>query len=490
MPNGDGTGNAAIWATDFIASDVEDCSGEVTYSIYTELEATLPGFVAEPGRNGIILDCQSDASVPLRVYAFDPAGRGDYCSAFVLVQQAENACANGNLGNLGGLILSENGEVFANVAVTLDGSEISVDVETGQDGRYLFQNLTLDDDYTMSAGLGHYLSHSQGVSTFDLVLIYQLLAADANNDEEVTVQDLIAIRRFILGYDLEFPNNDPYRFVDEDFIFPLNNNPWATSFPEVVNVNNLSGNVFDADFIGIMVGDVNGDGLNNLTGTNGQPRSQARKLEVKDVQLEAGQTYSVELNAGEAATLNGLQGTLRVTGARINGLDYGQFAASDVNPSFLDRGLLPFSFSEAGGLAPDAPLLTLSLTAERNGSLRELLSITDDQLRTEGYTPQNRVVNLALSFINSADDITKLSARNYPNPLHEQTTVDFELPQAGTASLTVQDLNGRVLLTRQLNGSAGHNRTVLLRSDFAAAGVYTYTVRANDEVVTRKLIVK
>lgn len=503
MPNADGTGNAAIWANDFIASDVEDCSGEVSYSIYTEVEATDPNFDPVPGRDGIILDCTSDASVPVRVYAFDPAGRGDYCSVIVLVQGAENACANGDLGNLGGVILSENGLTFGDVAVTLESSDMNTNGLTGQDGSYLFQNLPLDDDYTMSAGLDTYVSHSQGVSTFDLVLItqhilgqvpitspYQLLAADANNDEEVTVQDLIAIRRFILGYDLEFPNNEPYRFVDEDFIFPLNNNPWATNFPEVVNVNNLSGNVFDADFIGIMVGDVNGDGLDNLLGSDGQPRSRGISLSVDNMNLVTGQTYDVAIDAGEATNLKGLQGTFRVTGANIDDLAYGQFTPGDVNPALLERGLIPFSYSEVGGLAPEGSLLTLRITAERDGSLEDILSITDDQLYTEGYTQENEVINLALNFQESTTPTGAFTASNYPNPMREQTTISYQLPEEGAVSLTVQDLNGRILVTRELAGTSGLNQTRLSRRDFPAAGIYTYTLRMGKEMISRKLLVK
>ncbi|MBC6992537.1 hypothetical protein H9S92_00025, partial [Lewinella lacunae] len=60
MPNGQGGGMAAIWATDFIASDVFDCFGNLIdqYSIYTEEEAGVAGFTPVAGRLGIDLDCE------------------------------------------------------------------------------------------------------------------------------------------------------------------------------------------------------------------------------------------------------------------------------------------------------------------------------------------------------------------------------------------------------------------------------------------------
>lgn len=500
MPNGDATGNAAVWASDFIASDVEDCSGEVTYSIYTELEATAEDFEPVPGFNGIILDCQSDATVPVRIYAFDPAGRGDYCSVFVLVQRADNACVSDNNGSIGGRVLSQNGGTFASVAVTLDSLTIATDL----DGSFLFSNLFSGNDYTVSAGSDTYVSHSQGVSTFDLVLItqhilgqvpltsaYQLLAADANNDEQVTVQDLIAIRRLILGYDDAYPNNTAYRFVDEDFVFPLNTNPWATSFPEVVNVNNLAGNVFDADFIGVMVGDVNGDGLDNLTGSNGQPRSTSVALEADDLLLKAGRMQRVDLRAGAAAGLKGMQGTLRVApGVTINGIDYNGFTAGDVNPALAERGLLTFSFSEIGVLRPESTVLTLQLTAERDVPLREVLSFTDDGLYPEGYTANDHNVNLAMDFVGSAPEAYGFRVSNFPNPMREHTTIRYSLPTGVSASLTVRDLAGRVVADRELAGQAGEHQVRLLRRELGAAGVYTYTLTAGDEAISRKLIVE
>lgn len=503
MPNGDGTGNAAVWASDFIASDVEDCSGEVTYSIYTERDATADGFTPEPGVTGIILDCESDATVPVRVYAFDPTGLSDYCSVFVLVQRADNACVTENTGAIGGVILSESGEVFANVAVGVDGSEINSTILTGPDGRFLFPGLTLNDDYTTTPRLDDYLNHSQGVSTFDLVLItqhilgtapltspYQLLAADANNDQEVTVQDLIAIRRLILGYDEAFPNNTGYRFVDANFIFPLNTNPWATSFPEVVNTNNLSGNVFDADFVGIMVGDVNGDGLDNLNGDGGRPRFGAVDIIVEDVYLVAGQAYAIDLLPGSATTLKGLQGTINVgEGASLTAVAPGQFSLANYNPAYAERGQLGFSFSEAEGLAPEQALMTLHLVADRDVQLSEVLSLTDDQVFTEGYTTDDQPVNLTIDFGFSAV-MSEVSMSNFPNPMGAQTTFSFNLPSAGVASFAVRDLNGRVISKRTLSAVAGNNQLVMQRAELPGPGVYTYTLTVGKETLSRKLIVK
>ena len=78
-----------------------------------------------------------------------------------------------------------------------------------------------------------------GVSTLDLVRIqkhllgkelfdspYQYIAADANNNEQVSAIDMIEIRKLILGIYLEYPNNDSWRFVDKQYQFADPQSPW------------------------------------------------------------------------------------------------------------------------------------------------------------------------------------------------------------------------------------------------------------------------
>ncbi len=49
-----------------------------------------------------------------------------------------------------------------------------------------------------------------------------------------------------------------WRFIDANFIFPDAANPWLTDFPEMINFDNLETGIFNADFIAVHTGDVNG----------------------------------------------------------------------------------------------------------------------------------------------------------------------------------------------------------------------------------------
>ncbi|MEL7240589.1 MAG: hypothetical protein AAGK78_17155, partial [Planctomycetota bacterium] len=111
MPDGDGGGMGQIWATDFIASDVEDCFGNVIdkYSMYTEDAAAAIGFAPAAGDLGIDFNCEDLGDVPARVYAIADNGTADYCSVIINVQaNDETVCDDGGDPNLAGLIMTES----------------------------------------------------------------------------------------------------------------------------------------------------------------------------------------------------------------------------------------------------------------------------------------------------------------------------------------------------------------------------------------------
>lgn len=505
-PNGDGTGEATYWATDGLASDVQDCSGDVTFSIYKEIDAGEAGFTPNPGDTFIDFDCDDDATVPVRIYAFDPNGLNEYCTVLILVQRADNACVSENTGNLSGTVTTVTGNAVEGVFMELSGPEGVEDVTTDDLGQYDFRDLRGGDDFTVDPELETYVTHSQGVSTFDLVLItrfilglevfdspYQRLAADANGDEDVSVQDIIAIRRLLLGFDDAYQNNSAWRFVEADFVFPVNANPWATNFPEVINVNNLNGSIRNADFIAVMIGDVSGNDPNGLSnGNGGRPRSGAVMMETADLDLVAGNTYDVTINAAAAARLEGLQGTFSLaSGVRLIDVDYGQFTAGNLNAEFAERGKLPFSFNAADGLSAATPVITLRVEALTDTRLSDVLAITDELIVAEGYTQGNGLEGIGIRFTNTeVAPVMNVLEQNTPNPVAEVTVIRFTLEQAGNATLAVRDISGRVILEREIIANAGENALTLNRKDLGASGVLTYTLTAEGFTATRKMLVQ
>jgi len=236
MDDGNGGGIAAIWASDFVASPIVDCNGNVVenYSMYRSSEAGADGFTPMVGDLGVDdINCDDLGDLSVRVYAFDVIGSTpDFCEVIVEVQDNAGHCEDGSSGNIAGVILTEEMETIENVIVDLEGSnDIQRTMTTENDGIISFTNLPLDEDYTVAPS--HYTDFLEGVRTSDIVRAtrhilgvaeletpYLRIAADVNGDESIDVGDIITIRSLILGLIDVYPNNVPsWTFVPVDYNF-------------------------------------------------------------------------------------------------------------------------------------------------------------------------------------------------------------------------------------------------------------------------------
>ncbi|MBK7869797.1 MAG: hypothetical protein IPJ74_03465 [Saprospiraceae bacterium] len=256
MPDGAGSGMNVVWASDFIASEIDDCSGIKGYAIYRSDDTTLAdaGFIPDVEHSSIAVTCADfnpsnggnpngvGGTVLVRLYAIDEAGNFDFCETYVLVQDNMfNLCGVAGPGTIAGLITTEENGPVEGVTVQLSGQASQVNT-TNLQGSYAFTNLQLGYDYSITPVKDN--GYLNGVSTFDLVLIskhilgvqpiaspYKLIAADVNNSKNISILDLIALRKLILSVDTEFANNTSWRFVDASYSFPVPTNPWSQGLP-------------------------------------------------------------------------------------------------------------------------------------------------------------------------------------------------------------------------------------------------------------------
>lgn len=141
------------------------------------------------------------------------------------------------------------------------------DIYEGQD---CFILLYRSLSYNREIGMRKYNRANNGLTTLDLVKVkrhilgtapfeepWQYIAADVNNSGTITSADLILIRQVILGIIPGFPDQDNWRFLPMDYVFPDADNPLAEplsrgfSVPEAV----FEGATFQ--FLGVKMGDVN-----------------------------------------------------------------------------------------------------------------------------------------------------------------------------------------------------------------------------------------
>ncbi|MEM7575417.1 MAG: T9SS type A sorting domain-containing protein, partial [Bacteroidota bacterium] len=316
---------------------------------------------------------------------------------------------------------------------------------------------------------------------------------------DINVLDVVHIRMVIMGQQPTYPNAPSWRFADADYDFGSNAAEWAAAnFDEVYNVNDLPGDILGADFYALEMGNVS-EGVIASNAQNDDDARSTAALTTDNQQLTTGNIYTVAFTAKE---LYGFQGTLELAaGLELVDVDYHQLTAQNVNLDRIAEGLIALSYDDATASLADfgsssdlAPLFSLEVRATRNAELSEVLTMTDRITVAEAYPMTGGVANLGLAF-NSQDDLQSASElfvleQNTPNPFRATTQIAFNLPEAGTATLLIQDAIGRTILVREIDGAAGYNQLNLQASDLnGAKGVLLYTLTMGDQTATRRMIV-
>ncbi|NET37931.1 MAG: hypothetical protein F6K19_39035 [Cyanothece sp. SIO1E1] len=192
------------------------------------------------------------------------------CSVQLEITTHEEACIQ--FGGICGVVAKVDDEPIAGTNVRLSGIIVAEEV-TLVDGQFCFEDVQLEQVYKLRPSKDD--RHSNGVSTFDIVLIsrhiigmnpldspYKIIAADVNRSNTVTTLDIVKIRRLILGIDDRFPESASWRFIPANHVFTNQEQPFLDPIPE-----ELIFTLTDADttfnFVGIKVGDVNFNALPN-----------------------------------------------------------------------------------------------------------------------------------------------------------------------------------------------------------------------------------
>jgi len=306
--------------------------------------------------------------------------------------------------------------------------------------------MLLSATVTKTSDLVAQIAEILGTQGFDSP--YDYIAADVNKDGEHDVRDVVASSRAILGITNGFAAGN-WVFVSADAVIDINN-PYAATFPEVYNVNDLSGDLNAADFYAIMRGDVEY--------TSGR---SAQTINVEDVQLEAGQTHALVL---DGSALAGFQGTIELAaGLELVSADYTGEGAMNLNSAA--EGMIAIAVRNEATVTLEVRATEAGLAGESNG--------------------------LALNFSGLATaELVNGLEQNTPNPVAEVTTIAYTLATAGDVTLNIQDVQGRTVLVRNLEGVAGRNVTTLNVSELGGAtGMLSYTLTAGDFSATKKMVV-
>jgi hypothetical protein len=444
----------------------------------------------------------------VELWAIDAAGNADHCDTYIIVQDNAGNCGNGSV-SVAGVLKTEKGDGVEETDVELAGATFNLFDMTDQDGQYKFSNaVPIQSDYMVMPSKND--NPLNGVTTYDLVLIskhilgiepfdspYKMIAADANRSGSITTFDIVELRKLILGIYDELPNNDSWRFVDNSFVFPNQNNPFQTAFPESKTVGAILNNSLHDDFVAIKVGDVNNTAIANSL-MNADDRSAGTLLfdvniSGKNSAQDEGKVKTgdiVELKFTAAEQVLGYQFTLNYNDLELVDLTPGQGMEASNFAVFAEQNALTTSFngSQKGEF-------TLKLKARRGGEIQKMVSVSSRITKAEAYQAagdETTKMSVALRF-NSKEGSTISGIgfelyQNQPNPFYNRTVIGFHLPEAATATLSVFDQSGRLLFRQKADYPQGYNSLPLEKSVLNATGALHYTLETDTDSATKTMI--
>lgn len=514
MPANPSAGTPAmvdLWAKDLNSKSFDNCTAEQNLQ-YT-IRKYEPNSTVAPGATKVTFTCTELGDQEVEVWVIDANGNADFCITTVTIQDNMNACGSGVVDPdgqvaLSGKIQTEMGDPISEVKVQITDPSKEPYI-TGDDGTFRYEQLDGDVDYALIPEKD--IDVKNGISTFDIIKIrkhilnterfdspYKMIAADVDRSGSVSTLDLIQTQKLILGKLDEFPNNESWRFVSKEYVFEENGVPLKEDFLEIALVPKDSRRKDQVDFVAVKVGDVDysakANGLMEATSRNTNPDLF---LDIEDKRFTTGEIVEVTFNANQFEAVLGYQFELKFD---ENVVDYqsvrtkGIQTLNDNNFGWnnLEKGLIKTSWdqSEALSLADGTALFTFRFKAKQAGTLSEVLTLTNGTLAPQAYTDYDEIYDVKLKFNETKVVVEKTELfQNQPNPFNTRTTIQFNLPTAQKATLTIFDVSGKVLKQYEEDYAKGQHIITVEKSDLPNVGLMYYALETANDRMVRKMIV-
>ena len=417
------------------------------------------------------------------------------CTEFVWVYDTMNICNNverTSLEVVGGKIRTETGAPVENVTIGLSGSNANYFKGSNEEGFFLFENFELLS-YEVKPMKNNDIRN--GITTRDLIILqrhilgilpikspYKLLAADLNHSGSVTAFDMVLLRQVLLAIREEFPNNQSWRFVNADFEFTNEEDPFADEIPKSYFLDSITSPHLNNSFIAIKVGDLDNSAMSVA---NAAPRVRLEAIFTLENSLfEEGANIKVDFKLNRNTRLSGMQFSLQydpnmVEFLSVEGLDEIHYYSK--NGVIYFSWTSPFEKSIEKGTVP----LKLIFKAHQSGQLKDVIQLSAQDLSAEIYEG-NRIISFDINWQNNTKATDFKAFDNFPNPFHSYTTLPFQLPENGWVELTVFNNNGTILLHKKQQFSRGDN-AFKIEKEMKIAGIYFYRITSDFGVATGKM---
>ena len=507
------TGIIQLWASDFLSSTSDNITPPNNLSIGVRNSGQNGvGFPVDANGDpivSVVFHCGYIGLQAIELWIKDLAGNTDSCVTYLSVEDnwCNCECPDGKFFSCA-KTWPEN-EGIEDVRLQVDGTTnftppFSMLDYSDSDGCGIFNYLPINIDFTLTPYKND--NPQNGVSTYDLVLTskhilgiepfdspYKMIAADANKSGSITTFDIVELRKLILGIYDTLPNNKSWRFIDKAFVFPNQQNPFQTSFPENIVQQDWLGILEYFEFYGIKVGDVNNTAIPNATTTPPAESRTPNFLTLPDLALKTGETFEIPIHSTENTDWLGLQFGLDFDPKllEIEAIESSTLSNFDQNNwAQPQAGQITLSWSSASPtrIFPKDELLRLRVKARADIRLSSAFkTIEKPIIRSESYDTEGFLhpLNLVFSENNNIEPVEVFAPQ--PNPTRVGVTLPIQLAQTETLRLEVLDLSGKLLWVNDWHLEKGSHLLEIPALAMPHNGMYIWQLQAGSVLKTGKI---
>ncbi len=514
----DGCGNLTTCSVQVTVEDAQVpnvyCVGSITLSVDNQGFAIVTPEMIDLGSSDNCTDatnlifnldrdtftCSDVGTQEVTLFVTDENGNRGFCTTIVEVQNNVAICPV-TTAALSGKVAKENGGYVEGFWIYLTGDKID-SVQTDAFGNFTFLEVPVGGDYLVKPFNNTKIAN--GVNTLDLVYLmrhllelstldspYRKLACDLNESRTISSLDVIAMRRAILVIDTLFSRTESWKFVDAGFDFSNVENPIRANYQQEFEIVDLQQNLDTLDFIAVKMGDLNDNGSAQSLAIAGDTREEGLEVDLilKDQQLVQGTEVEIPVYASDWPSVVGLQFTAEVSDlvtllevvVSEEGTALG-WTQDNFGMDQMANGILRGSWTNDNDeQIPDhIPLFFLKVRVNKSTTVREVLKLTDEQLKTEVYIGDwnesigTGSLNLLVETPVSSEKMLIEAVTVYPNPAQDYVQIEFLLSVDSKIIWEAYDAVGRRVGQGSDHSGAGPVKMMLRRSALGAKGGLRY----------------
>ena len=497
--------SVTIWAKDFVSKVVDDCTPEskIKYAI----RKSPSGNQGPPTDQSITFTCDDLGTQAVDVWVGDEAGNWDFCQTFIEVQDNMKSCPPNLNGNIimAGVVKDESGKSIENVNLSVN-SVNPKPVTTGNDGVFLFSGLKKNQDYIISPEKD--INPSNGITTVDLLTIqkhilgikqlsspYKMIAADVDKNGYISTKDLFELRKLILQIIDKFPSNTSWRFIDGNYKFPDQNNPFTAPFPEVLNYTKVNSDMLNLNIVGLKVGDVDGSAKPNQINENQVRNGKSDlRLVTEEKQLTDGTEIEIPFFIEEKG-IEALQFTLNfdpdiLEFKSMGSVNLPEWEESQINLEQSNAGKIAIAWSSVESFSKGSEAaFSMKFNVKKESSLSQAIKISGQITEPLAYSNTEDFYQPILAFEGLGATRSLLSYHNSPNPFKHETSINYYISYNSDITLNIYNIKGQKVYSLLSDAITGFNSIKLEARDLGSSGLYIYEIVTPFNRVADKMII-